>query len=793
MKKFFALILAALMLLLCACPASPPAGGTTGTTGTTGGQPTGSTTGTGTGNQPEAPVERTYAQTYPYVDEDGAVHIRYQDTYTFDKRITSIGEVNITSTVCGTETPDEELVTLAADSQTVTAVGCGTATVKFRNGEQKLIVDPSPINLLLVSGQSNAEGAHASTAPVVSSDYGKYFKRSPETMAYFTYTWHGLDVTSAENTMRTPESFVVTSLKWGDKTRYSSYQNGPDPTVLCDPNSAFSTVGFCGALAYEWVEQTGERVWVVNASHGGHPINNFMPIGSEGIGEAPELRYNDYEQAVAVYNLALNTLYNEVDAGHFVLNHMGYYWMQGESDSVSRDTYYLDAFNRMHQGFMEDVVYNHNGVEKKIEFAGLLAVRSCKDNAGNSLAEVYLTGPRLAQFEMAADSGKYENVWFATAVGDKFTGSDENVVNYLLSVYGSEENFKEIFGYDMPTSTKQMHPDIHYAIYGYNELGMDAARNTLMLLYEKYPENCYPVSYPDMEQETGVELLQIDGYSAMEIVNIDLNMGYGYVIPRLTPFYRNSLGVTLVSETEGFRFENFRVYSDSTANSEITFTVNLGNKVLARYTMSVTYASGMNGAANQYAIYGGDLAENPPREVINIDGYVSAWSRGWLNYKTGVFTTFSVIDSDGWLHEEGEQKWTNTWHGGFQGDLIGLSRATGEGLGICHTVQTAGRISFRIDSMTNGTNDVRFAIFKNGTLVWPTDANPDDYDDQSNWFLLADGKGETATNTVYLNEQLAVVSVDVEIGDEIVFVFEYTTGTPQKYVYPAVYYVSEEE
>ena len=789
MKKLFAFLMAALMLLLCACPAVTPSGSST--TGTTGGnQPSGSTTGAGTGNQPEQPIERTYAQTYPYVDEDGAVHIRYQDTYTFDARINTITDVNITSTVCGTDTPDEQLVIVMADSQTVTAVGCGTATVKFRSGEQKLIVDPSPINMLFVSGQSNAEGAHASTPPVKTDDYGEYYMRSPETMAYYTYTYHGLDITAAESSMRTPASYVIKSLKWGDETRYSSYKNGPDSTTLSDPDASFWGVGFCGALAYEWVKQTGERVWVVNASHGGHPINNFMPIGSEGIGDAPEARYNDYEQAVAVYNLALQTLYNEVDAGHFVLNHMGYYWMQGESDSVSRDTYYIDAFKRMHAGFMEDVVYNHGGVEKKLEFAGMMAVRSCKDNAGNSLAEIYMTGPRLAQIEMGADK-TLDNIWMATTAGDRMTGTDEDMVAYLLSMYGSEENFREIFGYDMPTKRNQMHPDIHYAIFGYNELGMDAARNSLMLIYEQIPENCYPLDYPALKENTAVKLITVDGYSELEVISIDIAMGFGYVIPQITPFYRGSMGVELVPETEGFRFENFRLYCDGEKKDEITFTVRLNGKDIARYTLPVTYATGLVGAENKYAIYGGDLAENPPREVITIDNK-STWSLGWLSYRTKLFTSFSVIDSDGWLHEEGETKWTATWHGGFQGYLMGLSSAQDETLGICYTVTEAGKLGFRIDSMTDGKADVRFAIFKNGELVWPSTANADDYNDISGWFLLADGTGEaSATTAVYVSEQLASAAVDVVPGDEIVFAFEKTGATPQKQIFPAVYYVTD--
>jgi len=619
-------------------------------------------------------------------------------------------------------------------------------------------------------------------------DYPKYFLRSPERMAYFTYTWQDLDITQPESSARHPKAYVVNSLKWGDETRYSAATNGPKSTTLCDEDSSFSMVGFCGALAAEWVEQTGERVWVVNASHGGHPINNFLPSSSEGTPASPEAQYNDYEQAKAVFALALETVRREAEAGHFTLNHYGFYWMQGESDSVCRDTYYLEQFERMYTALENETVYRTGNAEKKIEFAGLISVRSCQDSQGNSLAELYLTGPRMAQLEMAAAGGTFENVWFASEAGDRFTGKDEDMVAYLLARYGSEENFRQIFGYDIPTSTKEMHPDIHYAIFGYNEIGIDAARNSLLLLYEKYPENCYPVSYPDAEGETAVTLIGVDGYSELEAVNIDLTAGCGYVVPRLTPYYRNSLGVTLVSETEGFRFEHFRLYPDGVAKNEITFRVEQQGKVLARYTLPVSYTSSLKAAPNRYRLYGGDY--NLPQEIVELTEE-NPWSLGWLNYKNGKFTAFSVTDTDGWLHEEGETKWTGTWHGGFRDMMMGLSSASGEGLGIAYTVKQAGKLSVAVEHMTNGVANVRFAVFQNGKPIWPLAADIADDSNADGWYLLKGGSD--ATDADSLNEALAAISIDVAVGDEIVFVFERVDETPQKTVYPMIFYINEEE
>ena len=42
------------------------------------------------------------AKKYPYTDEAGVLHIRYQDTYTFDSSVVKITDIEVTSCVTGT-------------------------------------------------------------------------------------------------------------------------------------------------------------------------------------------------------------------------------------------------------------------------------------------------------------------------------------------------------------------------------------------------------------------------------------------------------------------------------------------------------------------------------------------------------------------------------------------------------------------------------------------------------------------------------------------------------------------
>ena len=53
-----------------------------------------------------------------------------------------------------------------------------------------------------------------------------------------------------------------------------------------NPNSTmFNKLGPDSGFAYEWVKQTGEKVWVVNAAHGGSAISSWLiPLVAENAG-----------------------------------------------------------------------------------------------------------------------------------------------------------------------------------------------------------------------------------------------------------------------------------------------------------------------------------------------------------------------------------------------------------------------------------------------------------------------------------------------------------------------------
>ena len=746
-------------------------------------------------------VERTvapgYVQTYPYTDADGAIHIRYQDTYDFGEKIVAVLRETIESRVTGTDEKDPQL--LKVRGNTVFAVATGRASVRLASGDKTVIVEPSPLNMLFVTGQSNASGDHATVA----GKNGHYtdYVRIQDTMSYFTFTYQTLDITGAAqianpnhgnalSAAQQPADYVTPTLKWGTNTRYSDNIAGPHISVFDESSeiNTFKQGGWCAGLAREWVEGTGERVWVVNASHGGHPINNFIPRRMGG----PELLYNDYEQAVAVFRLALNTLYNEVDAGHFTLSHMAYYWFQGESDSSSDDRYYDEQFAKVHTGMMEDVAYDHNGEYHALEFCGLMTLRSCRDNDGNSLAELYMTGPRISQYAMgAATSGVFENVYVISNVTEKWVGGDENVEDYFLSVYGSPSKFNGGRNYPMPTTMQEVHPQIHYFQQGHNEMGLDAGRNSLFLLNRKNPGAQYHLSRT--EAPLTVSLLGVDGYTEIDSVTLDINRGFGYVIPCIEPVSYMQDGVELRSETEGLAFEGFRLVMTGDARpASLTVSVLVGGRVAATYTLAVRYGLSFAQARRRsHNMYGGDF--NPPRTTEYDEEESNLWTAGYLTYRSGVFTPFNYVQ-DGWLiaASDAGRMWQSGWHGGFRNGsyVLGCSSTAGEGIGLRYVAQQDGTISFGLETMRD-RGETDFAVFVNGKPVFPAGASGSELEGSvhNGWFRL-----RSSVTAEDISAAMAEITVSVQAGDEIVFVFEPVGGNTipdQAMVYPVIYYVTE--
>ncbi len=780
MKRILAILCLAALLLptLVGCPTPGDGGGTTTTTTTT--------TGGGNPDQPENPTPSVSwdptpenlqtAKKYPYIDEEtNTLYMTYQSSYTFENRISEFKDVVINSKVTGTETEDAALLVKESNNKTVTAVGTGSATVVFRASEMKVVVVPAPLNLLFVTGQSNAAAERDPTA-TTEEDWKNLFVRSEEKKAYYSHVSAGVSI--AEGSSNKPASYIPTNLVW-DTCRDNS--KGNDPRILTYPKGTAKSGSGWSGLAHVWTQETGEYVWIVNSSFGGMPIQTFQPTADGNVVD------NNYYRSLASFRAALDTVYREVDAGHFTLNHMAYYWCQGESDGRTRSAkeYYEDFVN-MHSGYMRDLVYDHDGVKKELEFCGISIVRSAYDNSGNSLSELHLTGPRLMQyFAGGVTEGVLRNVFVVSNVTERWTGSDQNVVDYFTETYGSAEKFLEYFGYEMPTTRSSLHPVIHYNIRGYNEITMEAGRNSLRLINLFLPENGYDTSFDFKDEKPTVTLTDINGHTAYEeILFLDADTESAVVYPAITPLYRTVQGLSMTTDTPGFRIDLYTIYREDPTADSIKLTIKLGDQVLEEKIMKVRYKGSFS--YNLPNIVNHGTSGDPDFEWLGARG---SWKPGVYTPATDTFVACDHLQPGyAWLLPPDQSQWY-LGVGGFGGDLgylFGTSSVPKTTLlALEYTVKEDAKMGIGFDHVANASHYAEMAVYVNGTMVFPVRGG------SLSHFKALDG----TVDVEGLNEAAKNLRFSVKEGDRVYFVVRTPSSqgeSSQTLLHPVVYYYEEE-
>lgn len=414
--------------------------------------------------------------------------IAYDDRYSFDKDIEKFENADVTSSKTGKNEADDAVLTLkSGSSRDVIATGTGSVDVVFTDGSKITVkVEAAKLNVLLILGQSNAEGADGDEALSVKCKEGQ---------VYSTYASGGrLRVDNAY-------SFVAKTLT--GNTSHTDTELEYKLNALTENGTGKK--GFDGAIANAWNTYTGEKVWVINCAHGASFMYSWDPEYKDYKSDK-SWDLNNYQELKAVMTAVYITLGDETLAGHYTLSHYGYFWLQGESDSnsdmvnneaaVTLANEYITGFMKMHEAIKSELAID----EKRIEFAAMILPRTfsrVKINMGENpythktiykdpgcydFADIQYSGPRIAQLYMGL-SGKSEfsDIYAVSNVGDRFVGNNAYVQDAMYQPY-DDETFKAIFGYDMPSKMTDVHHDgPHYTQKGFNELGYDAVRNLLTI------------------------------------------------------------------------------------------------------------------------------------------------------------------------------------------------------------------------------------------------------------------------------------------------------------------------
>lgn len=426
------------------------------------------------------------------------ITVSYDDRYTFSKEVASFSDASITSKAAGTQNFDSAIVTLVNGSKTDAVItGVGTVKVNYADGTSHLLKsEPAKISVLLIAGQSNAEGADGSAYKSVKNPVGTVYSTYAP-----AYHYHSSVCADSIHNYGNDEVFS----EYLDKDNGSRYVassltstldiNGNELEYKLNALTVDGTGkgGMDSAIADQWHRQTGDKVWVVNCAHSGSIIDTWQKDYNDSAldhnAEAAKYhndRRNQYTEMHGVMTGVISTMESEIAAGHYTLSHYGLFWCQGESDATMSAAIYSKRFVSMYKAMKED--WKIDG--KILEFASIVETRTFDRTAPyNSNDGVYtyadtvLNGVRTAQLYLGLNTtGDYADIFIGSNAGDRWVDKDSYVEQYFNTVYPDGDEFRALHGYERPTTMAQVHhAGPHYTQIGYNELGRDAVRNTLAM------------------------------------------------------------------------------------------------------------------------------------------------------------------------------------------------------------------------------------------------------------------------------------------------------------------------
>jgi len=465
--------------------------------------------------------------------------LRYDDRYDVSGKTVEIVDAGTPTSykvgygVAENAVLDDAVVTLSGEK--LIATGTGTAKVRIDGVLYEITVEAAPISLILLAGQSNMRGSEGNADQSIVC---------PEGMVYATF---GDDRGDEEGIMNVNNAtnFAASALTG----EYSTINvNGTTDNLSYYPIYSLTeegkgTFGPDSGFAYEWVKQTGEKVWIVNAAHGGSSITSWQP------------NKTNYNEAVLLFNACQETLRKEIAAGHFELYHMGYFWCQGCSDYGWTAEKYVTYYLAMHEGFKSSMAFDHDGNAETdsvvFEFAGIIPVRAGHDyNDGyregiytdstdkrfyESFMDLQMTGPRVAQYWLG-NNPDYEDIWVVCNIGEDWVWMPDGtngVSDYFNAHYENgrvdyQTQAAQKESWYTPTTPAAVHDSIHYNQIGYNEVGRESVRNALIMLGEIEAQ----------EVDTTVELLSWNGYTEVsEISASATGNSETLVVPKIYPLW----------------------------------------------------------------------------------------------------------------------------------------------------------------------------------------------------------------------------------------------------------------
>ena len=378
-----------------------------------------------------------------------ALELRYDDRILLSdicdekKPEVTISDQNVTSKAVGTDDPDEAVLTYDEKGKCIVATGTGTATVQVADKVYDVTVTAAPISLFMITGHSI--GAGQCGDPQISAVCA-------DGMAYSSHGTNALQGISGK-----------AGIGYGSKIAgidaFSAKGEG--------------TIGEGSGLAWQWIEETGEKVWVLNTAVPGACLPEWIP-GEEY-----------YENAVTTFKAAEAVLASEVAAGHYELKDMAVLYHGGTNfvnpGNGNNYTYSQEDlknwYDAMWNGFKTEFTMDIGGTSRTVSKIGFVPIYTSTYQGG-----FFCDIP--ANYYMSASS-EYSEYFIASDIGRLWLGNDDVKAHFPAPGYDTHMGTPQQL-----TSSDQIFSDgVHYTQLAYNALGTDIAKQLYTALRGEFAFN----------------------------------------------------------------------------------------------------------------------------------------------------------------------------------------------------------------------------------------------------------------------------------------------------------------
>ncbi len=621
--------------------------------------------------------------------------------------------------------------TIESDGEILNLVDAGGDILELGISEEDMVdvyklsvtVEAAPLTLMFLMGQSNMEGycssstGYETSASVACTDgtvYSTYTPSSTGKGTEVTGLTFGSDEagTSASGSLVTAGSLqgAVSASDTSEDSSYVISGTLKDPlnisgSALTYPlnsltESGGGKTGPDSGLAWKWNELTGDKVWVINTAYGSTSISGWESGGTY------------MTRSVSIWEDVLKTYNAEIAAGHYTSGSVSgnklVFWLQGETgDATSSPDKYESSFDSMYSSVCGELGSN-------VPF-GIIMVRAGKaTDSPATEADLYMTGPRIAQYFLGGSNSSYGNVFVVSNANEQWV-TNSGVASYFSSSSSSGLNYPmQGASKSLPTTVGEVHSDIHYSQVGHNENGITAAYGMWGALGFGGSSGSLAVTWKD------------EDYNAITSLSLEYASDYATVVPVVDPVY-------LAKRV------SFEISGDSVSYVFSTGTVT-GASSLSYGTSKIT-PSGASGTLTVNIEAAADLSSIAGKDYTGLYKYNGVW---WY-LKNG------IIDKDYVGLVKNENGWWYVSNGKLDRSYTGF--AVNEN-GSWYV--TNGKLTRNDNSVLKDTEGVLGTAgewyYVIGSKVQDNFTGLADYSNSSGWWYITKGRVDRSVTTVAKNK-----------------------------------------